>query len=98
MPDDQLSSLPDVRAQEIAERAVARVLHDTFRLLGIDISEMDDVNNLRDDFRFIRRQRGNAEIRRTEAFKSATAALVGGILGMLLSVLTWLISVLRHQP
>jgi hypothetical protein len=97
MPDDHLSLSSDSRAQEIAERAAARVLHDTFRLLGVDISEMDDVNNLRDDFRFIRRQRGNAEIRRTEAFKSATAALVGGILGMLLSALTWLITALRHQ-
>lgn len=97
MPDDQNAS-SDARAQEIAERAAARALKDTFRLLGIDITEMDDVNDLRDDFRFVRRQRSESETRRTEAFKSATTAVVGGFVGMLLSAITWLITVLRHSP
>lgn len=95
MTDERLI-LSDTRAQEIAERAAARVLHDTFRLLGIDIAEMTDVNNIRDDFRFIRRQRSNAETRRAEVFKSAVTALIGGMIGMLISALTWVIAALRH--
>ena len=95
MPDERFPP-SDARAQEIADRAAARVLHDTFRLLGIDLSEMNDVNNLRDDFRFVRRQRSDAETRRTEAFKSATTAFFGGLIGMLLSALTWLVTTMRH--
>jgi hypothetical protein len=51
---DEPYVLSDARAQEIAERAAEKTLRDTFRLLGFDITEMTDVNNLRDDFRFIR--------------------------------------------
>lgn len=97
MPDERFTP-SDLRAQEIAERAAAQVLHDTFRLLGVDISEMDDVNNLRDDFRFIRRQRSNAETRRADALKSAVTAIIGGLVGMLLSAVTWFFAALRHQP
>ncbi len=93
---DERSIMSDARAQEIAERAAAKTLHDTFRLLGFDITEMSDVNNLRDDFRFIRRQRSNAETRRSEVFKSTTTAIVGALVGMLLSALTWLVAALRH--
>ncbi len=100
MPDDQHISLliQDTRAQEIAERAVARALHDAFRDLGLDITDMDDVNNLRDDFRFTRRQRAAAETRRAETSKSITTALVGGIAGMLISALTWMATLVKHQP
>ena len=90
--------LSDARAQEIAERAAAKTLHDTFRLLGFDINEIADVNNLRDDFRFIRRERNSAETRRSEIFKSTITAVIGAIAGMLLSVATWLLTVLRHSP
>ncbi len=93
---DERSVFSDARAQEIAERAAAKTLHDTFRLLGFDITEMDDVNNLRDDFRFIRRQRFNSEARRSEVFKSTTTAVVGALVGMLLSGLTWVVTALRH--
>jgi aspartokinase len=96
MPDERTMQ-SEARALEIAERAAAKALSDTFRLLGFDMAQMDDVNALRDDFRFIRQQRSNAETRRSEVFKSATSAVVGGFIGMLLSALTWLISVLRHQ-
>ena len=95
MPDDVKHPL-DPRAQEIAERASIRAITDTFRLLGIDITEMDDVNDLRDDFRFIRRQRQNTETRRTEASKSIVTAVVGGVVGMLVSAITWLVTVARH--
>jgi hypothetical protein len=93
---DERSVLSDARAQEIAERAAAKTLHDTFRLLGFDITEIDDVNNLRDDFRFVRRQRCNAETRRSEVFKSTLTAVVGALVGMLLSGLTWVATALRH--
>ncbi|WP_158746093.1 hypothetical protein [Acidisphaera sp. L21] len=93
MPDD---AKPDLRAQELAERAAFRSITDTFRLLGIDITEMGDVNDLRDDFRFIRRQRENNEIRRTEASKSAVTAVIGGVVGMLISAVTWLLTIARH--
>ena len=94
---DERITVAEARAQEIAERAAAKALHDGFRLLGFDLHEITDVNALRDDFRFIRQQRSQAELRRSEAFKSAISALVGGIIGMTLSLLTWLITVLR-QP
>jgi hypothetical protein len=93
---DQRYVLSDTRVQEIAERAAAETLHDTFRLLGFDITEMTDLNNLREDFRFIRHQRSNAETRRSEVFKSTTTAIIGAFVGMLLSGLTWLVTVLRH--
>ena len=95
MPDDAIQS-PDPRAQESAERAAIRSITDTFRLLGIDITEMSDVNDLRDDFRFIRRQRESNESRRAEASKSLITAVVGGVVGMLISVITWLVTIARH--
>ena len=98
MPDD-LKPEPralDARAQEFAERAALRSITDTFRMLGIDITQMDDVNNLRDDFRFIRRQRESNELRRTEASKSAITATIGAAIGMLISAITWLVTVVRH--
>jgi hypothetical protein len=100
MPDtDSISPLiQEARTQEIAERAAARALLETFRLLGLNINDMADVNNLRDDFRFMRRQRSASEARRTEASKSLTTALVGGVVGMLISALTWVITLVRHQP
>ena len=97
MPDDPIKT-NDSRAQEIVDRAVARAIQDTFRLLGVDITEMHDLNELRDDFRYIRRQRDDAETRRTEVSKSVITAMIGGFIGMLLSAGTWLITILRHQP
>ena len=75
MPDERYL-LSDARAQEIAERAASKAVHETFRLLGFDMTEMTDVNNLRDDFRFIRQQRSTAETRRSEVFKSTTTAMI----------------------
>jgi hypothetical protein len=95
---DQRYIMSDARAQEIAERAAAKTLHDTFRLLGFDITEITDVNGLRDDFRFIRQQRSNAETRRSEVFKSTTTAIIGTLVGMLLSAVTWLVTALRYPP
>jgi len=95
MPETS-AAVSDAHIQEIAERAASRALNDSFRLLGIDIGAMEDVNQFRDDVRFIRRQRSVSETRRTEALKSAVAALIGGFIGMLLSALTWLVTVLRH--
>ena len=89
---------PDQAAQQMAERAALRSITDTFRLLGIDITEMDDLNDLRDDFRFVRRQRRTNETRRTEAMKSTVTAVVGAVVGMLVSTLTWLLTAARHQP
>ena len=94
MPDDVKQ--PSSHAQENAERAAIRAITDTFRMLGIDISEMDDVNDLRDDFRFIRRQRETTETRRTEASKSVVTAVVGAVVGMLVSAITWLVTMARH--
>lgn len=84
--------LSEARVQEIAERAATKAVLDTFRLLGSDITELDDINNLRDDFRYMRRQRSIAEFRKSEASKSALATLTGGVIGMLLSAITWLVS------
>ena len=95
MPDD-VNQPSDPHAQENAERAAIRAISDTFRMLGIDISEMDDVNDLRDDFRFVRRQRENTETRRTEASKSVVTAVVGAVVGMLVSAITWLVTMARH--
>lgn len=97
MPDDPKQP-SDPAAQQLAERAALRSITDTFRLLGIDITEMEDLNDLRDDFRFVRRQRQSNETRRTEASKSAITAVVGGVVGMLVSTITWLVTVARHTP
>jgi hypothetical protein len=94
---DQRYIMSDARAQEIAERAAAKTLHDTFRLLGFDITEMTDLNGLREDFRFIRQQRSNAEARRSEVLRSTTTAIIGGLVGMLLGAVTWLVTTLQHQ-
>ncbi len=94
MPDDFKPF--DANAQEMAERAAVRAITDTFRLLGVDISEMDNVNDLRDDFRFIRRQRQGAETRRTEASKSTVTAVIGAVVGMLVSAVTWFVTNVRH--
>ena len=95
MPDDPKQTA-DPLAQQIAERAALRSITDTFRLLGIDITEMDDLNDLRDDFRFVRRQRQTNETRRTEVTKSTVTAVVGAVVGMLVSTITWLVTVARH--
>ena len=94
---DQRYIMSDARAQEIAERAAAKTLHDTFRLLGFDLTEMTDLNGLREDFRFIRQQRSHAETRRSEVFKSTTTAIIGGLVGMLVGAITWLVTALQHQ-
>ncbi len=100
MPDDQQIPLlfQDARAQDIVERAAGHALNDAFRVLGLDITDMEDVNNLRDDFRFMRRQRTATEARRAETSKSITTALVGGVVGMLVSALTWMVTLVKHQP
>jgi hypothetical protein len=94
---EQRYELSDTRVQEIAERAAAKALQETFRLLGFDMTEMTDVNNLRDDFRFVRRERSQSESRRSEVFKSATTAVIGAVVGVLLSACTLLITALKHQ-
>ncbi len=83
-------------AQEIAERDAARAIQDTFRLLGVDLTDMRDLNGLRDDFRYMRRLRDNAEIRRAETSKSLITAIIGGVIGMILSAVTWLATALKH--
>lgn len=88
MPDD---------TEHLIEQAATRSITDTFRLLGIDLTEMDDLNELRDDFRFIRRQRRDIELRRAEATKSVIAAVIGGVVGMIVSAVTWLVAMARHS-
>ncbi len=83
-------------AQKIAERDAARAIQDTFRLLGVDLTDMRDLNGLRDDFRYMRRLRDNAEIRRAETSKSLITAIIGGVIGMILSAVTWLATALKH--
>ncbi len=97
MLEDSNPSLEAV-TQQAAERAALRSITDTFRLLGVDITEMDDLNDLRDDFRFLRRQRESLEIRRAETSKSFVTAVVGGVVGMIISAITWLATVARHSP
>ena len=97
MPEDTKPH-SDQAAQQLAERAALRSITDTFRLRGSDITEMDDLNALRDDFRFVRRQRETNETRRNEATKSTVTAVVGAVVGVLVSTLTWILTVARHQP
>lgn len=97
MPDDPQPA-SDRFDRHMAERAALRSITDTFRLLGIDITEMDNLNELRDDFRFIRRQRQANETRRNEAAKSTITAVIGGVIGIVVSTLSWLLTATRHQP
>ena len=95
MHEDLNPSL-ETLAKQAADHAAIRSITDTFRLLGVDITEMDDLNDMRDDFRFLRRQREALEVRRTEASKSLVTAVVGGVVGMIISALTWLATIARH--
>ncbi len=97
MPDDS-NPLLESLARQAANHAALDSINDTFRLLGVDIMEMDDLNDLRDDFRFLRRQRELLEVRRAETSKSLVTAVVGGIVGMVISAFTWLATLARHQP
>lgn len=94
--NSQTGSAQDSQSHQVAERAALQSITDTFRLLGIDIMAMEDLNDLRDDFRFIRRMRQSDEVRRTEITKSAVAALVGGLIGMIVSAASWMVAVGRH--
>ena len=94
---DRSPSQNDPRPQDTADIAAAKVVDDTFRLLGIDLNDIVDLNNLRDDFRYVRRQRMLVEARRAETSKSVIAAAAGAVVGMLVSGATWLIAILRHQ-
>ena len=80
-------------ADEAADRAVRKV----FRALGIDITDLDDLNELRDDFRFTRKQRQAGDVRKAETSKTAITAIGGIIVGAIGSLLTWLASG-GHRP
>ena len=80
-------------ADEAAERAVIKM----FRALGYDVTAMDDVNDLRDDLRFLRRQRQAGDMRKAETSKTAITAIGGIIVGAIGSLLTWLASG-GHRP
>ena len=97
MPDDLNSASPEPGSQVLAERAALRTLTDIFRILGIDITEMDSLNELRDDLRFIRRMRDGNDFRRSEIIKSALAAIVGGAVGLVISAITSLATIVRHS-
>ena len=97
MSDDQISSSAETGSQLLAERAALRTITDIFRILGIDITEMETLNDLRDDLRFIRRMRDGNEFRRSEITKSALAAVVGGVVGMVISAITSLATLVRHS-
>ena len=76
-----------------AERAVNKM----FRALGYDITAMDDVNELRDDLRYLRKQRQAGDMRKAETSKTAITAVGGIIVGAIGSLLTWLASG-GHRP
>ena len=92
----EVDHLSEARAQEIADRAAEKAIQDVFRLLGSDIRLLDDVNNLRDDFRYVKQRRAQAEFRRNETSKSILAGLIGGFVGMFLSAVTCLVTIFRH--
>ena len=80
-------------ADEAADRAVRKV----FRALGIDITDLDDLNELRDDFRFTRKQRQAGDVRKSETSKTVIAAIGGIIVGAAGALLSWL-SGGGHRP
>ena len=80
-------------ADESADRAVRKA----FRALGYDITEMDDVNDLRDDLPYLRKQRQAGDLRKAETSKTAITAIGGIIVGAMGSLLTWLASG-GHRP
>ena len=80
-------------ADESADRAVVKM----FRALGYDITAIDDVNDLRDDLRYLRRLRQAGDLRKTETSKTAITAIGGIIVGAIGSLLTWLASG-GHRP
>ena len=61
-----------------------QAIHDSFRLLGIDLGDQKVVNSLRDDFQFVRAARLGVDDAGKIARKAAVTALVGLTLGSFL--------------
>jgi adenylate kinase len=67
----------EISLERVAEKAAAKAVESTFRLLGIDMSDQDAVNNLRDDLRWTRRERSASEqpgVGKTTMIAALTAA------------------------
>ncbi len=75
--------------ERIANRAAKSAVHETFRMLGFDLTDQDTVNTLRDDFGWLHRRRIEAEapgVARTSLLVAVSASVTAAV--------TWLVGVL----
>lgn len=71
---DQLRPVIEATAKEAAEETLA----ETFKLLGVDLTDVSAINRFRADLVFARKQREISERARSIAFRAVIVAAVAG--------------------
>lgn len=73
--------------REVAKEAAKEAVKETFSLLGVDITEQDEINDFRADLVFARKQR-----RMSEAVKSRVVMMVvlGVTIGTIVTFSDWI--------
>ena len=84
--------------ERIADAAAAKAVDGAFRMLGIDTKDIESVNDLRDDFRFMRTLRKDAQERHGEINKTVITVLTGAVTGIIGTVGGYLWSMIHGGP
>jgi hypothetical protein len=88
--------LSDRHVEQVADRAARSAVIETFRVIGVDIADIDSVNSLRDDLRHAHRQRVASEDRSTTASRTVIGT-IGTLIGAMISaVIAWLLYGSKH--
>ena len=74
-----MSDLSREEANEIAERAADRAVHNLFRALGVNVNEQEDLNALRADLIYSRRLRRLTESTSSRAWMVVVALVAAGM-------------------
>jgi hypothetical protein len=96
--NDPFSSkqLSDRSVEQVADRAARSAVIETFRVIGVDIEDIDSINALRDDLRHAHRQRVASEDRSTTASRTVIGT-VGTMIGAMVGAgIAWLLNGGKH--
>ena len=88
----------DLRANHIADLAAEKAVAHAFRMFGIDIHDFDAVNGLRDDWRFLRDQREEAERWSRSRASGYFALFIAVISSILTGIAAWAASFWGRPP
>jgi hypothetical protein len=80
---DKPIPLRENEIREIATVAADEAVIKVFRALGLDIQELEHINALRDDFKYVRDQREGSEEAKKLLKKTGIGVAIGAIPGML---------------